>query len=193
MRLRSALCTLYQRWCRGRRFDRQLISTCLCTCLQWEPMHCNSPGKASQIPQCCPRWRWFSRARRLRPAAKMRPWTHPNVLYPQATNSMHHSVDIAFAVFTTLDVSRRVRGTGDKASSTCSGDPASTDSPTVEDMAAGGHQAAHAAREPAAQNDPTDPFSKALRDLHLNEADRVLWMPSLLQTWQRSWLYLKTT
>jgi hypothetical protein len=89
---------------------------------------------------------------------------------------MHHSVDIAFAVFTTLDVSRRVRGTGDKASSTCSGDPASTDSPTVEDMAAGGHQAAHAAREQvaAAQNDPTDPFSKALRDLHLNEADRVL-------------------
>ena len=69
-----------------------------------------------------------------------------------------------------------MRGTGDKASSTCSGDPASTDSPTVEDMAAGGHQAAHAAREQvaAAQNDPTDPFSKALRDLHLNEADRVL-------------------
>lgn len=79
-------------------------------------------------------------------------------------------------MFTTLDVSRGVRGSGEKASSTCSGAPGSPDSPNVEDMAAGGQQAARAARKQAAKvpNDPTDSFSKALHDLHLNEVDRVL-------------------
>ena len=69
-----------------------------------------------------------------------------------------------------------VCGPGEKASSTCSGDARSPDSPTVADMAVGARQATRATREQAAaaEDIALDPFAKALRDLHLNEADRVM-------------------
>ena len=67
-------------------------------------------------------------------------------------------------------------GPGEKTSSTCSGDTISPDSPTIEDMASGGQQATRAIREQGTtlQDVALDPFSKALRVLHLNAADRAI-------------------
>lgn len=70
----------------------------------------------------------------------------------------------------------RMYGSGEKASSTCSGNTASPDAPTVEDMGADAQQATRTIREQAAtvQHGALDAFSKALRVLHLNAADRVI-------------------
>lgn len=61
---------------------------------------------------------------------------------------------------------------GEQAASTCSGAPTSPEAPTIEDMGE------HGAVPPAASSQPpataTDPFPRALRDLHLNDADRSI-------------------
>jgi hypothetical protein len=67
-------------------------------------------------------------------------------------------------------------GPGEKAPYTCTGDASSSGSATVEDMAAGGRKATRATREQAATSEDgaLDPFSKALRILHLNAADQMI-------------------